>query len=274
MALIPDNTNTTLYKLRAIRHAGRRGKTVAMGTIGEECRRKLWFNFHWVTPVEEIDSRLRNLFDTGTRAEDFIIRDLEAIGIEVTLRQEELWGFAKHAHGFTDGRCINVPEAPKTEHLLEIKTHNDKSFQELVKKGVKVSKPDHYAQVHRYMIATKLKRCLYVAYNKNNSEYYIERIRYDKGFAEDLLRKEYDIIVENDVPERKFEKSWFKCKWCDYNPICYEKQDLDRNCRTCKMSDRKDDGVWVCTGPGNGADIPLDLQEVGCDQYQSIIYVR
>ena len=270
MVKLPDNTNNTLSKLQQITHAGRRGNTVAMSTIGDPCARRLWFNLHWVVEAENISGRLRNLFDTGTRAEDFIIADLERIGIVVTERQEELWGFGKHAHGFTDGRVSNVPEAPKTPHLLEIKTHNDKSFNGVVKDGVKKSKPTHYGQVQRYMIGLKLTRCLYVAYNKNTSAYYVERIRLDKGFAEDLLRKEREIILAEFAPKRHFKRGWFECKFCAYQDICFEGAPVAKNCRTCKFVDLGHEGTWACTFVNPSHDIPREVQVVGCDSYQAM----
>jgi hypothetical protein len=39
-----------------------------------------------------------------------------------------------------DGVVLGVPESPHKPHLLEIKTHNEKSFNDLVKNGVAKSK--------------------------------------------------------------------------------------------------------------------------------------
>jgi len=271
MALLPDNTGTTKYKLDQIRHPSRRGRTVAMSTIGHSCERHLWFSFHWAGPVEPITARLMNLFETGTRAEDFMVEDLKRIGIEITDRQEELWGFAKHAHGFTDGRAHNVPEAPKTPHLVEFKTHNDKNFQKLQKEKVKVGFPKHYAQVQRYMKGTKLTRTLYIGYNKNTSAYYVERLRYDASFANDLVRKEREIILNPNAPTKKFMRTWFECKWCDHFGVCHDGAALDENCRTCKFVDLCEDGKWECAHQGDEGEsfeIPIEVQETGCHLYE------
>jgi hypothetical protein len=242
-----------------------------MSTIGDGCSRRLWFSLHWAAKSESITLRLNNLFNTGTRAEDFIVKDLERIGIKVTNRQEELWGFMDHAHGFTDGRCSNVPEAPKTEHLLEIKTLNDKYFKILIRDGVKKGFPKHYAQCHRYMKENGLRRTLYVGYNKNTSEYYIERIRYDSGFASDLIRKEQDIITAPTAPTRQFERSWFECKFCAFVGVCHDGEALDKNCRTCEYSDLATEGKWICTFLKiENYEIPNSIQETGCEHYKTI----
>jgi hypothetical protein len=35
--------------------------------------------------------------------------------------------------GKLDGRALEIPEAPKTLHVVETKSHKEKSFKELVK---------------------------------------------------------------------------------------------------------------------------------------------
>jgi hypothetical protein len=270
MAQLPTAVSATKTLLDSILIKRRRGKTIGMGTIGDPCDRRLWFALHWAVDEEPISLRLSNLFQTGTNAEEFIIKDLERIGIRVTQRQEELWGFMDHEHGFTDGRCENVPEAPKTVHLLEMKTHNEKNFKKLVEKGVKTGFPRHYAQVQRYMKENGLKRCLYVGYNKNTSAYYIERIRFDPGFAEDLARKGRDVILADEAPMKKFEPSWFECKFCDFSEQCHQGAPLAVNCRTCDYSDLAPEGKWLCTYDGNSAEIPLAIQETGCSYYKAI----
>lgn len=270
MALLPTQTATKVL-LDQITIPRNRGKRVGMGSIGDPCARRLWFGLHWAVKAEEISLSLHNLFNTGTRAEDFIIEDLERIGIKVTQRQERIWGFMKHALGFIDGRCTDVPEALKTEHLLEIKTHNDKNFKILFKDKVKKGFPKHYAQVQRCMKGTKLTRCLYIGYNKNNSEYYVERVRYDPGFADDLIRKEQSIIAAPEPPVKIFERSWFECKFCPFIEVCHDGVPMDRNCRTCEHSDLADEGVWTCNLlPNTSFPIPLEVQKVGCDHYKRI----
>ena len=272
MAELPAMAATKIL-LDQITFPRRRGNTIAMSTIGDNCSRRLWFGLHWAVKEDPITLRLHNLFKTGTRAEDFIVKDLKRIGIKVNNRQEELWGFMDHSHGFTDGRCKDVPEAPKTEHLLEIKTHNDKYFKILLRDGVNKGFPKHYAQCQRYMKGTGLTRCLYVGYNKNTSEYYIERIRYDAGFANDLIRKEQDIITSPVAPTKQFERSWFECKYCAFSGVCHDGEALDVNCRTCEHSDLANEGKWACTVvEGSIFEIPKNIQEVGCARYEKMEY--
>lgn len=256
--------NATQTLLEQITFPRRRGNTLPMSEIGDNCARRLWFRLHWAAKSEPITLRLKNLFGTGTRAEDFIVADLERIGIKVHSRQTEMIGFMGHERGFHDGRCNDVPEAPKTEHLLEIKTHNDKYFKILLRDGVQKGFPKHYAQCHRYMKAEKLTRTLYIGYNKNTSAYYVERLRYDAGFADDLIRKAQNIITSPEAPLKQFERSWFECKFCPFIAQCHDNAPMDVNCRTCEYSDLADGGKWICTKYNNET-IPKDAQEVGCE---------
>jgi hypothetical protein len=269
MAIIPQNPNVTLARLNALEFPQRNGNTVAMSTIGDSCDRKLWFNLHWISEPEIINVRIKNLFATGTRAEDFIIKDLEKVDIKITNRQEEIWAAMGHAHGFTDGRANDVPEAPKTQHLLEIKTHNLKYFKKLQKEGIRVGFPKHYAQCQRYMKALKLKRTLYVGYCKDDSAYYTERLRYDPGYAADLVRKEEGIVLATVPPINKFHKGWFECTWCRHNQVCYENKPVAKNCRTCYNVDKAKDGKWICTLNGEH-EIPHEVQLTGCDYHKPI----
>src|SRR5690606_10943785 len=52
------------------------------------------------------------------------------------------------------------------EFLLEFKTHNTKSFVNLVNIGVREAKPEHWSQMQVYMHKRGLKHALYMAVNK------------------------------------------------------------------------------------------------------------
>ncbi len=276
MVLLPENYNTTHHKLNSLssHKSSHRGKSIGMSQLGTDCDRKLWLGLHWFAPPEVISGKLQRIFDTGIEAEEFMVRDLERIGIEVTKRQEEIWGFGNYVHGFTDGRCINVPEAPKTEHLLEMKTHNDRSWNGVYKNGVKKSKPLHYAQMQRYMAGLSLSRALYLAYNKNTSAYYSERVKFNPGFAEDLIRKESDIVLSSELPKRKFERHFFQCKFCDFSEFCYDNAPAPKNCRTCKHSDLFGGGTWVCTLNSEAHDVPIEIQQSGCHCHEELVVIR
>jgi hypothetical protein len=77
------------------------------------------------------------LFETGRLEEERLIRNLRRIGVTVldvdpeTGRQWHVQAYGGHFGGSMDGAGLGVPEAPKTRHALEFKTHNARSFAEL-----------------------------------------------------------------------------------------------------------------------------------------------
>ncbi len=104
--------------------------------IGESCERRLWYSFRWVFP-EEFEGRILRLFETGHREEARVIAELRAIGCEVltedpkTGKQYRYSHLGGHFSGGLDGVIKGLPDAPKTWHLGEIKTHNARSYKDL-----------------------------------------------------------------------------------------------------------------------------------------------
>lgn len=226
--------------------------------IGHECARYLWYCFHWCGG-EAFDGRLYRLFDRGDMEEYRLVADLRAIGCEVheinpeTGKQFEVKALGGHFSGHMDGCALGIPEAPKTWHVLEFKTHNAKSFASLRRDGVLKAKKMHYDQMMVYMHLTGMERALYLACNKDTDDLYSERIRYDKPYAEGIVAKaesilapQPDIGVRGTVDERRL------CGYCPFSRLCFANPDVavpaEINCRTCAHSTPVMDGDadWTC----------------------------
>lgn len=292
MAKLPS-LNTTKSRLDRRRTPAEFGRTyLGMSTLGDPCARKLWYGFHWASK-KFIRARTERIFDVGHAFEAIAIADLKAIGVEVYKiengvkteltgikeDQETLLGFCGHESGHSDGRAMGFIEYPTEEMLLELKTMKESYFNTLKKKGVQETFPTYYAQVQRYMREKKLKRCAFMAINKNTCEYYIEFFEYDKGVADDLARKGREIIMSDKPPEKEYIAGYFKCFQCDHPKVCHYDHDPAMNCRTCNFSNIENNGVWVCTnrrhidevskGQCEG-DYELNEKEQrkGCDQWK------
>ena len=258
---------------------------LGMSGIGHSCSRALWYGFRWAYPIN-LPTRLLRLFSRGHREEPIVCADLERVGIEcyrvdpefgevritpsdTDADQEEMIAGFGHMKGHSDGRCRNVPEARKTDHLLEIKTINDKGFKTLCKQGIRSAKPVYYAQAQIYMRKLKLTRCLHVTVCKNDDAYYVERLRLDKGFADDLERKGESIILSEFPPAKTFAPTWWECKFCDARSICHNGVAMDKNCRTCIHIEIQPAGEWFCTAKQTG--LSTEGQRTACtDHYQQI----
>ena len=243
--------------------------------LGAECSRSLWYNFRWVSS-ERFGGRMLRLFRVGHKAEHDIVEDLRKAGVTVwdvdpeTGRQFSLAPAetAGHAGGSADGVALGLPEDPQTPMLLEFKTHAEKSFKDLEKNGVAVSKPQHFSQCQFYMREMKLTKAFYVAVSKNNSDYYTEIIDYDPAHAEGLVERAKQIIT-SDRPLEKIHQdaTWYKCKWCSFHSVCHGIQAPKFNCRTCVFATAELDGDarWSCEKHNkslNGQD-----QLTGCDSH-------
>jgi hypothetical protein len=222
--------------------------------IGHECERYLWYNFRQCIKPE-FDGRLYRLFDRGDVEEARMSKDLRNIGCTMhevdpdTGEQFAVSAFGGHFSGHTDGAVLGVPEAPKTWHVPEFKTHNAKSFAKLEKEGVKNSKPMHYAQMMVYMGLTGMIRALYLACNKDTDALYSERIRYNSTEFQNLMDKAERIIFAQDPPERAFPRpDCWGCKFCDAKALCWPTDNKVNlpwvSERMCIHATPERDGTW------------------------------
>ena len=232
--------------------------------LGDECERRMWLNFRWALR-QNFSGRILRLFRRGKREEDIVFEDLRAIGIEVDNSQEWV-DFGSHVSGSCDGVVSNVPNKGKKVAVLEIKTHNEKSFGSFQKMTLQKAHPKHYIQMQTYMLGLGIDRGLYFAINKNNDEIYTEWVEFDRKVAEEAVTRGKRIALSDRMPEPiSHDPSWYQCKMCSFHQFCHETKIAEKvNCRTCAHSTPKEDGTWRCER-FDFEPIPLDKQRTGCD---------
>lgn len=233
--------------------------------LGHHCERWLWLSFRWAV-VEQFPGRIMRLFRRGQNEEMTIISDLRSIGVHVSGTQRRV-NFSSHVSGSLDGIGKGVPGAPKTEHVLEFKTHSRKSFDELEKNGVAKSKPQHFTQCQVYMHGTDLKRALYVAVCKDDDRIYTERLEYDREHAMKAIERGQRIaLTDNLPPPISTDPSWYQCKICPAHEFCHKTNTTQQvNCRTCAHTTPLSDSTWHCAKWDDV--IPTDAQYVGCESH-------
>lgn len=237
--------------------------------MGNPCDRAIWLQFRWATQ-ENFPGRIKRLFRRGQNEEAIVVSDLRLAGVDVreTGKNQRRVHFGGHIYGSIDGIIHSgVPEAPKKQHILEIKTHSKKSFEDLAKHGVEKSKPEHYTQMQMYMAATGIDRGLYAAVCKDDDRYYFERVRYIAAFAKKAIERAHRITMSESIPAPiSQDPSWYQCKFCASHDFCFgSKKTKAVNCRTCAHSTPKEDGTWACAKWG--AEILQDAQYLGCDYH-------
>lgn len=274
MAELPQNPNSVVkkiyeyYETKAGVNQGR--QHLGASEIGGECERALWYGFRWASWIS-FPGRMLRLFETGQLNEERLASAMQAIGITIHLfdsngKQFSFREFGGHFSGSMDGCALGVFAAPKTWHILEFKTINAKGFATLSSKGVQKAKPEHYAQMQIYMHYMGLTRALYLVENKDNSDIYEERVKYDAEIAIKLVAKAKRIVFSpNALPKISDSPESFKCQWCAHNPVCHGGQMARMNCRTCLYSTPTESGTWVCEKKKTILDVAT--QRTGCSDH-------
>jgi len=290
MALLPQSVTDPVadaifayYKAKYGAEAQR--PYLGASAIGKPCLRQHWYSFRWSKPAQ-FSGRLYRVFQSGHLQEPRVYADLSSIGCtvyQINPTTGKQWSFTEpatghHFQGNADGIITGLPQAPKSPHLLEIKTASDKMFKEMQKIGVKRAKPEHYAQMQIYMKwsidefgADGCQRALYFVVNKDNDDIYTERIEFDKCEAQAIIAKAMAVITSVEPPVGvSTDPTWFECKFCDYQAICHGTDVPAPTCRSCVHATPEMDGQarWSCAS--HSKNLTQDEQRKGCDKHQYI----
>lgn len=235
--------------------------------LGEECLRKIWYSFRWVGDSRR-DGRMVRLLRRGKVEEQLMLQDLRELGYEILNGKDlQVSEFGGHLGGTPDGAILGIPAAPKTKHILELKTSNDANWKKLAKVGVKEAHPEHYVQMQVYMVLNRFERALYLSINKNDDTIYEERVALNRVEAQRFLDRAQRAIERESLPERISEDpEWFQCRMCKHHAVCFERVWPARTCRTCvHVTARTDMGGWHC-GKFDKF-LTEDEQKAGCPQH-------
>lgn len=199
---------------------------LGLSQCGHKCTRWLWY-CHRATPFKPPEGRILRLFQLGNILEDQIVIDLKSAGYSIRDVQKEVsfeWDDVT-LKGHIDGIITGLLESSQP-HLLEIKTSSNKRFMALKNHGYEAWDVKYKFQIHAYMLALKLNRCLAVVYNKDTSELYTERIKLDKEHIVGALQRCFVAIMAENMPERECKrKDYFEAKWCQYYDVCWRSVD-------------------------------------------------
>lgn len=264
MVAIPEFTNTTPARIFAAREAEQENWDsygTPVSQANDPCPRKIWYGLRWLLLPETFKGRILRIFETGQIHETQMIEDLRRIGCEVR-ETDPVTGkqFAVAlARGFLRGRIdalvTGLPEAPKTEHVVEIKSAKNTDFSAIVKHGVAKKKPEHYGQIILYMLDTGLTRGAYIVVCKNTDQIHIERLRLEDVLddAERIVAQVESLIdAESPPPKLHDDGDKFPCSFCRFKGHCQEGDMPERRaCRTCLHFRFTRDGNGECVRWGD-----------------------
>lgn len=249
---------------------------LGMSQIGNPDERTLWLSFRWSLP-NDFEPRVRRIFRLGHLLESEVIFLLSRIEGAIVHDRDPQTGkqftfsfVDGHFGGSMDACMLGVPEAPKTWHVVEIKSVSAKRFNELLKIGVKEWSHEYYAQMQCYMAASGMDRALFVAYCKDDSRIYTERVRPEPMFWPGMLAKAERIITAEEPPASIYKDTadYEAKKVGAVHPVYWGWELPAPNCRNCRFSAPVAAGKWDCDF--HRKTISTDEQRAGCPNHNFI----
>lgn len=277
MATVPQPLHTlvaSIYRWREEQEDDGLRPHLGASLIGHPCARHLWLTFRWAAR-QKWSGRMLRLFDRGQREEAVIIEELRGIGAEVSECQTsgEQWRVSAcggHFGGSMDGIARGLPGgSAQNWEVLEFKTHNAKSFKELVDKGVEKAKYQHWAQMQTYMALTGMTRANYIAVCKDDDQLHHERIHADDDAGRKLIERGASIVFAAEPPPRISAKpDWYQCKMCSHAGQCHGTEAPLPTCRSCAHATPTQNGTWHCEF--HAITIDSAMQKRGCEAHRFI----
>jgi len=202
--------------------------------IGEPCARRLVYEISHAPPDEgrEFDGGMLRIFEAGHCFEALSIGWLRAAGFDLRTERRDgsQFGFSAAGgklRGHIDGVIIAGPDVGlRWPVLWEHKALNAKSWNDLVKRGLRASKPVYFAQVQLYMGYLELETALVTALNKDTEALHHEVVAFDPPCAQALSDKAVDILraaAAGELPPRiAAAQDFYLCRMCAYARRCWE----------------------------------------------------
>lgn len=202
--------------------------------IGEPCARALVYEVTHTPKDEgkEFDGSILRVFAAGHAFEALSIRWLKNAGFDLRTRNRngEQFGFAVAdgcIRGHVDGVIVAGPDIGVAwPALWEHKALNARSWTDLVKRGLRASKPVYFGQVQVYMAYLALERCLFTALNKDSQALYHEVVLFDAAAAQALSDKAVQVIRAAEagelLPRIASNPDFHLCRLCAYARRCWE----------------------------------------------------
>jgi hypothetical protein len=209
--------------------------------LGVSCNRALQFEYT-DTPKDEdqnFTGKTLKIFEAGHVFEDLMIRWLKLSGIDLVTNKADgkQFGFTVaggKVKGHIDGVIIGAPKHLGFQFpmLWECKSLNEKSWKDVVKKGLAISKPIYAAQVTIYQAymegsieGISKNPALFTAINKNTAEVHFELVPFDKALAQKSSDRAVMILRATEahelLPRIANDPTYFECKFCPWQQRCW-----------------------------------------------------
>ena len=202
--------------------------------LGVACERALQYEFAKapVDPGRETEGRVLRIFERGHVMEDCMIAWLRAAGFDLRTRKAngEQFGFSAidgRLQGHIDGVIVGGPDGFSYPALWECKCLGSKSWRDLEKNKLAVSKPVYHAQVVLYQAYLQLHEhpAIFTAVNADTMEIYTELVPFDAALAQRMSDRAVRVIGATDAGEllvRAYQDpTHFECRMCAWQDRCW-----------------------------------------------------
>ena len=202
--------------------------------VGEDCARKLVYEVTHTPkdPGGEFDAGILRIFEAGHQFEAMTIGWLRSAGFDLRDRGADggQFGFSVaggRLRGHADGVIVAGPDVGiRWPALFEHKALGSKSWNDLVKRGLRQSKPVYFAQVQLYMAYLDLDVALLTALNRDTLVLHHEVVPFDPTEAQRLSDRAVDILraaAAGELPPRiAASADFYLCRFCPYATRCWE----------------------------------------------------
>ena len=202
--------------------------------LGAACERALQYEFA-KAPIDSgrrLEGRMLRIFERGHVMEDSMVAWLRAAGFDLRTRKADgdQFGFSAadgRLKGHVDGVIVAGPEGFAYPALWENKCLGNKSWRDLDKHKLAVSKPVYAAQVAIYQAYLELHEhpAIFTAINADTMEIYTELVPFDPALAQRMSDRAVKVITATQAGEllpRSFNDSThFECRMCAWQDRCW-----------------------------------------------------
>ncbi len=182
---------------------------VSSSALGRQCLRQIQYDFLAVPKDEgrDFEAGTLRIFEAGHRLEDVVAAWLKAAGFDLRIarRDGRQFGFSAMSgrfKGHIDGCVVAGPVPMAYPALWENKALGVKSWKEVVKHGVVLSKPIYAAQMALYQAYLDLPNpALFTAINRDTWEIHCELVPFDTALAQQMSDRAVQVVRASDARE-------------------------------------------------------------------------
>lgn len=194
---------------------------IGASSIGDECERKIWYEFNKVKGIEP-ENKIKRTWEIGKILESKVLDWVEQAGLKLVRKYKDLVDSDfDYFRGHVDSVLVDKNNNPFA--ILEIKTAKDAIFNVFVKKGLRLWYPVYFAQLQAYMGMSGIPESYILVLNKDTSQLSDEHVLFDEMYYEGLRYKARIIKETLKIPDRVSDSPlWFKCKMCKFREVCHD----------------------------------------------------